>query len=77
VLVTPKKLEQASNVCLATRQAESFSRAFPVVRHLISIPAGIVRMISAFSSYDDRGLGDWVLDSGYLGDKAYHLEPSF
>ena len=45
VLVTPKKLEQAEQ-WLSRYEAGGifFARLLPVVRHLISIPAGIVRM---------------------------------
>ncbi len=45
VLLTPKKLEHAED-WLARYQAGGvfFARLLPVLRHLISIPAGIVRM---------------------------------
>src|SRR3954471_21128242 len=45
VLISPKKLEQAER-WLARYEAGGvfFARLLPVVRHLISIPAGIVRM---------------------------------
>src|SRR6202171_4361098 len=45
VLVTPEKLEQAEN-WLARYEAGGvfFARLLPVVRHLISIPAGVVRI---------------------------------
>ncbi|MBX6326629.1 MAG: DedA family protein, partial [Chthoniobacterales bacterium] len=44
-LVTPEKLERAEHF-LARYEAGGvfFARLLPVVRHLISIPAGIVRM---------------------------------
>ena len=45
VLITPKKLERAEH-WLARYEAGGifFSRLLPGIRHLISIPAGIVRM---------------------------------
>src|SRR5438309_734979 len=51
VLLTPKKLEEAEH-WLGRYQAGGvfFARILPIVRHLISIPAGIVRMsFTAFS----------------------------
>ena len=66
VLVTPKKLEQAEQ-WLARYEAGGifFARLLPVVRHLISIPAGIVRMnFGLFSLVTIVGLGALVLDSG-------------
>jgi membrane protein DedA with SNARE-associated domain len=77
VLVTPKKLEQAEQ-WLARYEAGGvfFARLLPVVRHLISIPAGIVRMnFGLFSVVTIAGSALWCWILAYLGDKAYRLEP--
>jgi membrane protein DedA with SNARE-associated domain len=77
VLVTPKKLEQAE-LWLARYEAGGvfFARLLPVVRHLISIPAGIVRMnFGVFSLVTIAGSALWCWILAYLGDKAYRLEP--
>jgi len=77
VLVTPKKLEQAER-WLARYEAGGvfFARLLPVVRHLISIPAGIVRMnFGLFSLVTIAGSALWCWILAYLGDKAYRLEP--
>ena len=77
VLVTPKKLEQAEQ-WLARYEAAGvfFARLLPVVRHLISIPAGIVRMnFGLFSFVTTAGSALWCWILAYLGDKAYRLEP--
>jgi membrane protein DedA with SNARE-associated domain len=77
VLVTPKKLEQAEQ-WLARYEAGGifFARLLPVVRHLISIPAGIVRMnFGLFSVMTIAGSALWCWILAYLGDKAYRLEP--
>ena len=65
--VTPKKLEQAEQ-WLARYEAGGifFARLLPVVRHLISIPAGIVRMnfglFSLMTIADRRfGVGSWLI----------------
>src|SRR6202035_3985658 len=77
VLVTPKKLEQAEQ-WLARYEAGGvfFARLLPVVRHLISIPAGIVRMnFGLFSFVTIAGSGIWCWILAWLGAKAYRLEP--
>jgi len=77
VLVTPKKLEQAEQ-WLSRYEAGGvfFARLLPVVRHLISIPAGIVRMnFGLFSLVTIAGSAVWCWILAYLGDKAYRLEP--
>jgi membrane protein DedA with SNARE-associated domain len=77
VLVTPKKLEQAEQ-WLGRYEAGGvfFARLLPVVRHLISIPAGIVRMnFGLFSLMTIAGSALWCWILAYLGDKAYRLEP--
>jgi membrane protein DedA with SNARE-associated domain len=77
VLVTPKKLEQAEQ-WLSRYEAGGvfFARLLPVVRHLISIPAGIVRMnFGLFSLVTIAGSALWCWILACLGDKAYRLEP--
>ena len=62
-LVPPGKLERAE-VWLARYEAGGvfFARLLPVIRHLISIPAGIVRMnFWIFSLVTIVGLGALVL----------------
>lgn len=77
VFINPKKMEQAEH-WLNRYEAGGvfFSRLLPVVRHLISIPAGIVRMnFTVFSFVTIVGSGIWCWILAYLGAKAYRLEP--
>jgi membrane protein DedA with SNARE-associated domain len=77
VLISPKKLEQAEH-WLARYETGGvfFARLLPVVRHLISIPAGIVRMnFWIFSVVTIVGSGIWCWILAYLGMKAYQAEP--
>ena len=77
VLLTPKKLERAER-WLARYEAGGifFARLLPVVRHLISIPAGIVRMnFALFSVMTITGSAIWCYILAYLGEKAYRVEP--
>lgn len=77
VLLTPKKLERAEH-WLARYEAGGifFARLLPVVRHLISIPAGIVRMsFGLFTLMTITGSAIWCYVLAYLGQKAYRLEP--
>jgi membrane protein DedA with SNARE-associated domain len=77
LLLPPKKLERAEH-WLARYEAGGifFARLLPVVRHLISIPAGIVRMnFGVFSLMTITGSAIWCYILAYLGDKAYHVEP--
>ncbi len=77
VLLTPKKLERAEH-WLTRYEAGGifFARLLPVVRHLISIPAGIVRMsFGIFSLMTITGSAIWCYILAYLGDKAYRVEP--
>ena len=53
-----------------------FARLLPVIRHLISIPAGIVRMnFALFSLTTVIGAGLWCAVLAYLGNQAYKTEP--
>ena len=77
VLLSPKKLERAER-WLARYEAGGifFARLLPVVRHLISIPAGIVRMnFGLFSVMTITGSAIWCYILAYLGQKAYRVEP--
>src|SRR5437773_10253027 len=76
-VLSPKKLEQAEH-WLARYEAGGvfFARLLPVIRHLISIPAGIVRMnfgLFSFVTLAGSALWCWIL--AYLGDKAFRMEP--
>jgi len=72
VLISPAKIEAAE------RWAEKFgafgvffSRLLPVVRHLIGIPAGIVRLpFGLYSFYTLLGSGLWCSVLAWLGIKA-------
>src|SRR4051812_2404994 len=73
VFIPPQKLDRAV-LLLARYEAGGvfFARLLPVVRHLISIPAGIVRMkFSVFSFVTIAGSAIWCWILAYLGDKAY------
>jgi membrane protein DedA with SNARE-associated domain len=76
-LLSPAKLNEAEQ-WLARYEAGGifFARLLPVVRHLISIPAGIVRMnFSVFSVVTIAGSGISCAILGYLGRYAYQVEP--
>jgi membrane protein DedA with SNARE-associated domain len=73
----PEKLERAE-IWLARYETGGvfFARLLPVVRHLISIPAGIVRMnFTAFSAVTIAGSAIWCAVLAYLGQQAYRKEP--
>ncbi|HSU87095.1 MAG TPA: DedA family protein [Chthoniobacterales bacterium] len=75
--VPPEKLERAE-VWLQRYEAGGvfFARLLPVIRHLISIPAGIVRMnFWIFSVVTIAGSALWCTVLAYLGDKAYRVQP--
>lgn len=78
ILFPPKKLEEAEN-WLARYEAGGifFSRLLPGVRHLISIPAGIVRMNFATFSVTTL-LGSAISCSilAYLGVRAQRVAPN-
>ena len=78
VFISPRKLEQAEH-WLARYEAGGifFARLLPVVRHLISIPAGIVRMnFKVFSVMTIIGSGIWCWILAWLGARAYKMEPN-
>jgi len=75
--ITTDKLERAE-VWLERYEAGGvfFARLLPVIRHLISIPAGIVRMnFWMFSIVTIVGSALWCAVLAYLGDKAYRAQP--
>ena len=77
ILLTPIKLEHAEH-WLNRYEAGGvfFARVLPVVRHLISIPAGIVRMsFPVFSLVTILGSTISCSILAYLGHRAYLVEP--
>jgi membrane protein DedA with SNARE-associated domain len=77
IFLTPKKLEDAEQWL---NRYESggvfFARVLPIVRHLISIPAGIVRMnFGLFSLVTILGSAISCSILAYLGHRAYLVEP--
>jgi len=77
ILFPPKKLEEAEH-WLARYEAGGvfFSRLLPGVRHLISIPAGIVRMnFAVFSIVTLIGSAISCSILAYLGVRAQHAAP--
>ena len=77
ILFPPKKLEEAEH-WLARYQAGGvfFARLLPGVRHLISIPAGIVRMkFVTFSIVTTLGSAISCAILGFVGERAYRAEP--
>ncbi|MGZ4966846.1 MAG: DedA family protein [Chthoniobacterales bacterium] len=76
-LVSTEKLDRAE-IWLARYEAGGvfFARLLPVIRHLISIPAGIVEMrFGIFSSVTIVGSAIWCYILALLGDKAYRVRP--
>jgi membrane protein DedA with SNARE-associated domain len=77
ILFPPKKLEEAEH-WLARYEAGGvfFARLLPGVRHLISIPAGIVRMnFAVFSVWTIIGSAISCSILAYLGVRAQHFAP--
>ncbi len=76
--IGPDKLERAE-IWLQRYEAGGvfFARLLPVIRHLISIPAGIVRMnFWIFSAVTIAGSALWCGVLAYLGVKAYRVQPN-
>ncbi|MFA5155496.1 MAG: DedA family protein [Patescibacteria group bacterium] len=69
LLITPEKITRAEQYFLANdRSATFFGRLIPVVRHLISIPAGFSRMpFGLFIVYTALGAAVWVSILAALG----------
>jgi membrane protein DedA with SNARE-associated domain len=77
VLLTPEKLERAE-VWLERYEGGGvfFARLLPVIRHLISIPAGLIKMgFGIFSLVTIAGSAIWCYVLAYLGDEAFRAEP--
>jgi membrane protein DedA with SNARE-associated domain len=75
--IPPEKLERAE-IWLQRYEAGGvfFARLLPVIRHLISIPAGIVRMnFWVFSAVTIVGSAIWCTVLAYLGHKAFLVQP--
>ncbi|MFL6538876.1 MAG: DedA family protein, partial [Chthoniobacterales bacterium] len=75
--VSPQKLENAEDwLGRYENGGVFFARLLPVIRHLISIPAGVVRMpFGKFSAATIIGSGIWCTILAYLGDRAFRIEP--
>lgn len=74
----PEEKVARAEIWLARYEAGGifFARLLPVIRHLISIPAGIVRMnFAAFSVMTVLGAGIWCSVLAYLGNKMYQVQP--
>jgi len=71
VLITPEKIEGAERWAAHYGSMGIFiSRVLPVVRHLIGIPAGVVRMnYKLFSLFTLLGSGVWCAVLCYVGIK--------
>ena len=69
VFITPEKIERAEKYFLTNaKSATFFGRLIPVVRHLISIPAGFSRMhFGSFILYTALGASIWVSILAGLG----------
>lgn len=77
ILLSPAKVEAAEH-WLSRYESGGvfFARLLPVVRHLISIPAGIVRMnFVVFSLVTAAGSAISCGILAYLGKYAYQVEP--
>ena len=77
VLLTPEKLERAE-VWLERYEGGGvfFARLLPVIRHLISIPAGLIKMgFGIFSLVTIAGSAIWCYVLAYLGGEAFRVEP--
>ena len=75
--IPPEKLERAE-IWLQRYEAGGvfFARLLPVIRHLISIPAGVVRMnFAVFSAVTIAGSALWCTVLAYLGTRRSILQP--
>lgn len=76
--ISPEKLARAERwVHRYEAGGIFFARLLPVVRHLISIPAGVIRMdFGTFSLMTVVGSAIWCWVLAYFGVKAYEVEPT-
>lgn len=77
IMLGPDKLLRAE-AWLARYEAGGvfFARLLPVIRHLISIPAGIMRMnFGLFSLVTIVGSAIWCYILAVLGNQAYRVRP--
>ena len=72
-MVTPEKIEKAEHYFLNHGRSSIFiGRLVPVIRHLISIPAGLAKMpLRDFIAYTILGAGIWNIILGGLGFFLY------
>jgi len=77
VLLGPDKLEQGENWLRAYGAGGIFlARFLPVVRHLVSIPAGVLRMaFGKFSLATILGAGAWCLVLSVFGQQVLGARP--
>ena len=77
VLITPDKLERAEQFVQRYEVGGVFfARLLPVLRHLISIPAGIARMsFGVFSLVTVLGAGIWCAVLAWFGAKVTSAHP--
>ncbi len=75
--ITPEKLERAERFLERyERGGIFFARLLPVVRHLIGIPAGIVRMpFLSYSAMTIVGSGIWCAVLAWFGQKVLGADP--
>jgi membrane protein DedA with SNARE-associated domain len=77
ILISPAKLEQAERY-LARYETGGvfFARLLPVIRHLIGVPAGIVRMApGAYSLMTVIGSAVWCTVLAFFGQEVLGAEP--
>jgi len=69
VLISPAGLDRAEEFFLRHGEISTFlGRLVPVVRHLISIPAGMARMrLPRFAAFTALGAGAWCAVLVYIG----------
>jgi len=77
VRITPEKLERAERFLERYEKGGIFfARLLPVVRHLIGIPAGIVRMpFVSYSGMTILGSGIWCAVLAWFGQKVLGADP--
>lgn len=77
VRITPEKLEQSERfLARYERGGIFFARLLPVVRHLIGIPAGIVRMnVVSYSVMTIAGSALWCTVLAWFGQKVLGDRP--